>query len=265
MVEFLQIIAMGVLQGVTEFLPVSSSGHLALAGHFFGLESKGASLEIFLHSGTLLSVLIFYRRKLWVLLRGVFRREQNSWLYAGWVLVSMLPAGLFYALGGDFVESVYDKPAAVAAMLCVTGVILLLTMAIEKRPGRERPFNWVDSLFMGIAQALALFPGISRSGSTIAAGRLAGVKPAEAAEFSFIMSLPVICGALLVDMAKDGLADNGISMGACVAGATVAAVTGCISIVALVRILNRGKLWMFGVYCLAVGSLALAMIYFGAR
>ncbi len=264
MVEILKIIALGILQGVTEFLPVSSSGHLALAGYFFGVESQGASLEIFLHGGTLLSVLIFYRSKLWALLLGFFMLQRNSWLYAGWVLVSMLPAGIFYALGGDFVESVYDKPLAVAAMLCVTGVILLLTIAIEKRPERKRPFNWFDSLVMGVAQALALFPGVSRSGSTIAAGRLAGVEPAQAAEFSFIMSLPVIAGALLIDLTKGGLAGNGIPVVAYVAGAVAAAVTGCISIGALVRVVNRGKLWMFGVYCLAVGGLVFAMIFFGA-
>ena len=198
MSEFLKIAVMSVIQGVAEFLPISSSGHLALAKYFLGLESPGAALELFLHAGTLLSVVVFYWRKLFALVVGLFRFEKASLLYALWVLVSMIPAGIVFSVMGDEIDKTFDNPMLISAMLCVTGLILISLYFVNRRPERKRPFNGWDALIMGVAQAVAMLPGISRAGSTICAGRFAGVKPAEAAEFSFIMSLPVIAGAVFV-------------------------------------------------------------------
>ena len=263
MSEFLKVIVMSVIQGLTEFLPVSSSGHLALAKHFLGLESPGASLELFLHGGTLLSVIIFYRRKLLSLIGGVLKFERTSLLYALWVLLSMVPAGILYAIGGDELEKTYDSPLFVSGMICVTGALLLSLFVITGRAERKRSFGWSDALLMGLAQAIAMLPGISRSGSTIAIGRFAGVKPAEAAEFSFIMSLPVIGGAVLMDVLKDGVAVSGLSTASCVVGAIVAGLVGLAAIGTLVKILNKGKFWMFGVYCLVVGAASMLLISMG--
>lgn len=263
MSEFFKILVMSVIQGVAEFLPVSSSGHLALAKHFLGLESPGASLELFLHAGTLLSVIVYYRRKLLALLVGLFRFEKASLFYALWVLVSMIPAGLVFVMLGDKLEKAFDDPMLISALLCVTGLILISLYFVNRRPERTRPFNGRDALIMGLAQAVAMLPGISRSGSTICAGRFAGVKPSEAAEFSFIMSLPVIAGAVLVDVIKDGVSVTGLSTTNCVVGAAVAGVVGWLAIGSLVRILNGGKFWMFGVYCIAAGLASMALLALG--
>ena len=263
MVEFLQIIAMGVLQGATEFLPVSSSGHLVLAKHFLGLNTPGASLELFLHGGTLLTIVVYYRRKLLALLRGFFRGERAALLYALWVLVSMVPAGALYAWKGDEIESAYGSPFVVSVLLMVTGAALLSLYAVERRAPRPRPFGWFDALLMGVFQMTALLPGVSRSGSTIFAARLMGVKPAEAAEFSFIMSLPVIGGAVLVEVLKNGVSPGGLAAWHCLAGAAVAAAVGWLSIGGLVRLLGRGRFHLFGFYCVAAGAASLALLLGG--
>ena len=148
-------------------------------------------------------------------------------------------------------------------MICVTGALLLSLFVITGRAERKRSFGWSDALLMGLAQAIAMLPGISRSGSTIAIGRFAGVKPAEAAEFSFIMSLPVIGGAVLMDVLKDGVAVSGLSTASCVVGAIVAGLVGLAAIGTLVKILNKGKFWMFGVYCLVVGATSMLLISMG--
>ncbi len=261
--EFLKIMVMAVIQGLTEFLPVSSSGHLALAKHFLGLESPGASLELFLHGGTLLAVVVYYRRKLLALLIGCFQLEKASVVYAAWVLLSMVPAGILYALKGDALESKYDSPMFVGMMLCITGLALTSLVFLRNRAERKQRFSAFDAFLMGIAQAIAMLPGISRSGSTIFAARLAGVKPSEAAEFSFIMSIPVIAGALLMEVLKSDSAGGSLPLPSCLVGAIVAGVVGFVAIGMLIRVLNSGKFWMFGLYCMAVGVLSMILISLG--
>ena len=261
--EFLKIMVMAVIQGLTEFLPVSSSGHLVLAKHFLGLESPGASLELFLHGGTLLAVVLYYRRKLMALLIGCFRFEKASVIYAAWVLLSMVPAGILFAFKGDEMVAKYDSPMFVGAMLCITGLALTSLVFLRNRAERIRSFNALDAFLMGLAQAIAMLPGISRSGSTIFAARLAGVKPSEAAEFSFIMSIPVIAGALFMEVIKSGSAIRSVSLTHCFVGAVVAGVVGFLAIGILIRVLNSGKFWMFGLYCMAVGVLSMTFISLG--
>ena len=263
MEAFLKIMVLSVVQGLTEFLPVSSSGHLVLAKHFLGLESPGASLELFLHGGTLLAIVVYYRRKLLALLLGAFRGERAALLYALWVLVSMIPAGAMYAWKGDAIENAYSSPLVVSVSLMVTGVALLTLCAVEHRPARRRPFGWLDALLMGAFQMIAMLPGVSRSGSTIFAARLMGVKPAAAAEFSFIMSLPVIGGAVLVEVLKDGVSPGGLVPWHCLAGAAVAAVVGWLAIGGLIRLLGRGRFHLFGFYCVAAGAASLALLLGG--
>ena len=260
MEAFLKIMVLSVVQGLTEFLPVSSSGHLVLAKHFLGLESPGVSLELFLHGGTLLAVIVFYRAKLLALLLGFFRGERAALLYALWVFVSMIPAGAMYVWKGDAVETAYGSPLAVSVLLMVTGAALLSLYVVEHRAPRRRPFGWFDALLMGVFQMIAMLPGVSRSGSTIFVARLMGVKPADAAEFSFIMSLPVIGGAVLVEILKDGVSPGGLDPWHCLAGAAVAAVVGWLAIGGLIRLLGRGRFHWFGFYCVAAGAASLALL-----
>jgi Uncharacterized bacitracin resistance protein len=269
--DFLKITVMAVIQGLTEFLPVSSSGHLALAKHFMGLESPGTTLEIFLHAGTLVAVLLFYRKKLLAILAGLFAGRRESVVYAAWVLLSMAPVAVVYAAGKDAVESQYDNPAFVAWALCATGAVLAATAFAGGRRAKQCAdsgggvrFKWLHALAMGAAQAAAMLPGVSRSGSTIAAATLMGVKPKEAAEFSFIMSIPVIGGAVLLDVLKmaKGAEDAAAGFAAWqyAAGAAIAGVVGLAAIKGLIALLGKGKLWGFGVYCIFVGAAALCFL-----
>ena len=257
---------MAVIQGLTEFLPVSSSGHLALAKHFMpNFESPGTTLEIFLHAGTLIAVVAFYHKKLLSLLTGLFAGKRDSIAYAAWVLLSMVPVAIIYAVGKDAIESKYDSPVFVAWMLCATGVVLSATAFIGKRGGDDVVrFKWFHALAMGAAQAVAMLPGVSRSGSTIATATLLGVKPKEAAEFSFIMSIPVIGGAVLLDILdlfKDTGADEAkFAAWQYAAGAAIAGIVGLAAIKGLVALLGKGKLWGFGVYCIIVGVTALCFL-----
>lgn len=273
--DFLKVAVMAVIQGLTEFLPVSSSGHLALAKHFMGLESPGTTLEIFLHAGTLVAVVLFYRKKLLALLSGLFAGKRGSVVYAAWVLLSMAPVAAVYAVGKDAIESQYDNPAFVAWALCATGAVLSATALAGRRNAKKMSaldadggarFKWLHALAMGAAQAVAMLPGVSRSGSTIAAATLMGVKPKEAAEFSFIMSIPVIGGAVLLDILKIAkgadvaAAEAGFAAWQYAAGAALAGIVGLAAIKGLIALLGKGKLWGFGVYCIVVGATALCFL-----
>ena len=266
--ETIKILCLAVVQGLTEFLPVSSSGHLVLAQRFLGVQSPGPDLELFLHVGTLLSVCLFYRRRLASLLADLARGRRAGVLYAAWVLVSMVPAGVVYATGSDFFDRIYDSPRTVAALLVANGALLLLSALPERRSRAERPLDGLRALAMGVGQAIAVLPGISRSGTSISAGRLFGLGPKQAAEFSFVMSIPVIAGAALLELAEtgriraalDGAEIPGfpVAIGPALAAAALAGAVGYAALRAVVRVLDRGSFWAFGPYCLAVGALAWA-------
>ena len=268
--ETIKILCLAVVQGLTEFLPVSSSGHLVLAQRFLGVQSPGPDLELFLHVGTLLSVCVFYRRRLASILADLARGRRAGVLYAAWVLLSMLPAGIAYATGKPFFDRIYDSPRTVAALLVANGALLLLSGLAERRgtAARARPLDGLRALAMGVGQAIAVLPGISRSGTSIGAGRLFGLGPKDAAEFSFVMSIPVIAGAALLEFvetgriraALDGATIPGfpVAIGPALAAAALAGAVGYLALRAVVRVLDRGAFWMFGPYCILAGALALA-------
>ena len=257
--DTIKIFILAVLQGITEFLPVSSSGHLALACKILGLESPGASLEIFLHAGTLLAILIFYRKKIGGLVAGVLKLRRIALIEAGIILLSAVPAGILYVLAGDKLEAAYDAPRAIGAALCVTGVILIAgRFAAGMNSAKTPVVGPFRSLLIGMAQAVAMLPGISRSGTTISAARMLGVEASAAAEFSFIMSIPVLGGATLLGAIKAaGGSSSGVPVSGMLFGAAVSAVVGYISLASLVGLLKRGKFWWFGVYCFAAGVCAI--------
>jgi len=260
MTQLCKVLALAVLQGLTEFLPVSSSGHLVLAGQLLGLQHPGASLEIFLHAGTLCAILVFYRRKLMRLSRDVLGGDPAALRELGLLLLSTLPALLFYALARERLEAAFDRVERVGPALCLTGLLLLSTRRARRR--ETVPSGVVrrrDALWIGLAQALALVPGISRSGATIAAARHRGIAPAAAAEFSFLMCIPLLLGATLLELGK--AAANGtrdMPFTTLHAGAIVAGAVGYAALAKLVRAVQHGAFWRFGLYCLALGLAALA-------
>lgn len=258
MPAFLKVLFLAVVQGVTEFLPVSSSGHLVLVKHLLNLESPGVVLEVGLHAGTLISILVYYRKRILQLLREVVRREGDGRYYVPALVVSSVPCLAAYLLFREKIEALFTAPMAVAVMLCLTGLVLLSVLGAGKH-GRELGVS--KGLWIGVVQAFALLPGISRSGVTITMGRHLGLSPKMATEFSLLISIVPLVGAALVKVMSSAGAELGdVTVASLAAGILVSACVGYVSIVCLVKTLSAGKFWMFGVYCLAVGLLWIVVL-----
>lgn len=252
----LEVIILAVLQGVAEFLPISSSGHLVIGQHVLGINEPGMRLDLCLHMGTLLSIFVFYWR---VILRII---KNFEWLYVVKIVFSALPAIVVYVFFKDFVEGMFDNMRMVGALLMFTGAVLIGTRYI---PRGTKDVSVFRALLMGFGQALALLPGVSRSGMTLASARAGKVDPEKSAEFSFLMSAPLIVGGMLLEILKavrgTGPATaDGLGWGVLIVGAVVAAVVGYFSLVLLVKALKGKWFWLFGPYCLAAGLLTLILV-----
>ena len=254
---FLDVTVLSVLQGVAEFLPVSSSGHLVIGQHMLGLDMPGMRLDLMLHLGTLLSIFAFYRR---TIRRIVVRFE---WQYALKIALSALPAVVVYFCFKDFIEGLFENAKMVGALLMFTGAVLIGTRYL---PTGSRDVCWRRALLMGCGQALALLPGVSRSGMTLASARGARVDAEKSAEFSFLMSAPLIVGGVLLEVVKalrgaSAASESGeIGWGLTIYGALAAAVVGYFSLAILLKALKGRWFWLFGPYCLAAGLLTLILV-----
>ena len=225
-----------------------------LVQELLGVKHSGVSFEVLVHVGTLLAVLIYFRRRIVELTRSLFSPEMHSErLMVGLLIVGTIPtylAGLFLV---SFFEEAFLNPVMTSVMLLVTGVILLSTRFVRKG---NRSLNWLAALVMGIGQALAIMPGISRSGSTIAIGMLVGLNPSKAAEFSFLLAVPAIAGAVVLK-SGDLMAIEHASTGPYVVGSVFAFVLGLVAVYAVLEIIRRGRFDYFAYYCFAVGALGL--------
>ena len=258
MTALAKVVVLGVVQGLTEFLPVSSSGHLVLVKHWLGLDAPGVTLEVALHAGTLVSILVYYARSIRQLAVEAVRGSGEGRRYAALIGVSCVPAVLVYALLNDSIEQAFADPGLAAAMLCVTGVVLLTLLFRRDDGSSAGRLAWGQALAIGAGQALALLPGISRSGMTVTAGRHLKLAPLEAARFSLLMSVPLLAAATLLKGISLGRADMGdMTVWALAVGASVSAVTGYAAIALLVRALTHHLFWVFGIYCLLVGAVTL--------
>ncbi|MCL1856226.1 MAG: undecaprenyl-diphosphate phosphatase [Kiritimatiellaeota bacterium] len=263
MSDYLSISLLALLQGIAEFLPISSSGHLVLAEHFLGIHAPGATLEVFLHTGTLLALFVFYRKRMATLIANALRGDKPTWRYLLMIALAIVPATVVYLAFGKKIEAAFETPRMVAALLCVTGLILLLPKLLKSAtPPSEAapPVTPFQSVMTGLAQAVALLPGISRSGSTITAARLTGVRPAAAAEFSFFIYIPLQLGGTLLEVVKLHKGAEGAahpSAFALLLGIAIAAVVGYVSLAVLIRMLHKNTFWRFGVYCLVMGAVAI--------
>lgn len=270
-------VALGILQGLTEFLPVSSSGHLVIAETLLGVKPPGVTFEVALHVGTLLAVLLYFGRDVWLILRSVglalagrgprggdrwsaWREDPNcrlAWL----VVVASLPAAVAGLALKPLFEALFFSPFTVAVMLLLTGALLWLADVRRGGPVRAAAsLGAAEAFAVGVLQAAAIAPGLSRSGATIAGGVLLGVERADAARFSFLLSLPAVAGAAAVSFVSAGAAGAAgadVGMTAFVLGAAAAAVSGYVAIAALLQVLRRGRLIGFSFYCWAVGLLLL--------
>jgi undecaprenyl-diphosphatase len=251
-----QGILLGLVQGLTEFLPVSSDGHLAVIGHVAGVHTPGVFVEVALHVATLGSILVVYGRRFWELVLGVLRRNPDALRYAGLLIIGMIPAGLVGLFLEDLIARAFDSLWAAGLGFLVTAAALLSTRS-RGPDGSSRPTP-SGALLIGLAQALAPLPGVSRSGMTIASGLLVGLGAIAAADFSFLMAIPLIAGAGLVE-ARHAAADVAL-VGAIplIVGGVVAFLSGVFAIRFLVAMLRRGRFHVFAPYCIAIGLFTLA-------
>lgn len=258
--ETLEAAILGAVQGLTEFLPVSSSGHLQLAKALLGVEiEENLAFDITLHAATVLSTIVVLHDRIWELLRGVFSREFNdSKAYALKLLLSMIPIGI---VGFAFKERI-DELLGSQWILAIVGVMLLLTAALlafacYARPREKEQISYRDSFVIGIAQALAAMPGLSRSGSTIATGLLLGNRRESVAQFSFLMVLAPVAGEMLLELLKGEAAFASVGVWPMTAGFVSAFVTGCLACRFMIDLVKRGKLIWFAIYCAAAGAAAI--------
>ncbi|MGH8016111.1 MAG: undecaprenyl-diphosphate phosphatase, partial [Candidatus Zixiibacteriota bacterium] len=194
--SYFEAATLGIIQGLTEYLPVSSSGHLVLAQELFGFNPKGIAFEIVVHLGSLLAVLVYFRQRLWRLFKSLYPNgERQERKYIQYLFLATIPAGIIGLAFEDFFDKMFSSPVMTSFLLFITGLILLSTRFAPRTTGEV---SLAKSLVIGLAQASAILPGISRSGSTITAGLWAKVDPAKAAEFSFLLSIPAIGGAAIL-------------------------------------------------------------------
>ena len=251
---------LGIVQGLTEFLPVSSSGHLVMIQTLLGIEDEGISFEVTVHVATLLSVVIFYRERIGGLIAGSFRGDAESLRYVGKLVVATLPAILLVLVAGDFLERQFDTPQVVGVCLLVTGVILWTSRRTLASGGSSQP-SWGAAVVIGCAQACAIMPGISRSGSTVVTALALGVEPLAAAEFSFLMSIIAIAGAA-ARVVPELAAMPAQSAGPFVYGGLAALVSGVAALWLFVRMMRRGRLFRYAYYTWGVGAAFLLYLQF---
>lgn len=271
----IESLILGVVQGATEFLPVSSSGHLVLAEAVMKLRTPGVIWEVALHLGTLLAVVVLFRRDIrdiiadWCAGMSDWAAKKRPWREAwnarrdfrmGWyIILGSVPAALGGLTVNHAIEELFKSPLATALMLFVTGEILWLTRphSLARQQGR---FTAGDGLLVGLAQCVALIPGISRSGSTISAGLMLGIERGEAARFSFLLSIPVILGAAVLESRKVTALPDG-EWAVLLAGVLAAAVTGYVALLFLMRVVRAARLHWFAWYCWGMGVVAVSWFW----
>lgn len=259
--NLIEAIFLGILQGATEFLPISSSGHLVLVPTLFNMADPGLSLIAIVHEGTLLAVLLYFRQDLWQVVRGVWiglRQGQplaTAEARLGWyIVVGSIPVAVAGLTLEDFFEDVFGTPVAAAFFLLVTAALLVAGERLLSERKQLDQIGWPDAIAIGFFQMLALFPGISRSGSTITAGLWRGLDRATAARFSFLLGVPAILGAgllaLLDILAADSLAAQ---LPLFLTAFLAAAVSGYACIYFLLNWLRQHSLYVFAAYCAGFG------------
>lgn len=261
--DWIEALILGLVQGLTEYLPVSSSGHLAIGSYLFGIEGEeNLAFTVAVHVATVLSTLVILWKEIDWIFRGLFKCEMNAETkYVLNIVVSMIPVGIVGVFFKDYVEEVFGSGLViVGCMLLLTAA--LLTFSYIAKPRKKEKISLRDAFIIGLAQACAVMPGLSRSGSTIATGLLLGNKKESLAQFSFLMVIPPILGEALLDVVK-GLkgeeAFGGIDMMSLAIGFIAAFVSGCIACKWMINIVKKGKLIYFGIYCAIAGVLTLIL------
>ncbi len=263
--EWFESLVLGLLQGLTEYLPVSSSGHLAIGSALFGIEGDtNLQFTIVVHVATVFSTLVILWKEISWIFKGLFKFEMNSETkYFLNIVVSMIPVGIVGVFFKDYVESIFSSGlVVVGCMLLLTAV--LLSFSYYAKPRVKQEISMRDAFIIGLAQACAVMPGLSRSGSTIATGLLLGNSKEKMAQFSFLMVIPPILGEALLDTikmvggnAESVTAGGNISAVALIVGFLAAFISGCLACKWMISIVKKGKLIYFAIYCALAGVVTL--------
>ena len=260
--NWIQALILGIIQGLTEYLPVSSSGHLAIGQALFGMNDGADNLAftVTVHVATVLSTLVILWREVLWLIAGLFKWELNDETrYVLNIVVSMIPVGIVGVFFKDKVEAVFGSGLVIVG-ICLLVTSLLLTFSYYAKPRQKENISMKDAFIIGLAQACAVLPGLSRSGSTIATGLLLGNKKEKLAQFSFLMVIPPILGEAFLDLLKMGKGEavmGGIETLPLLVGFLAAFVSGCFACKWMIDIVKRGKLIYFGIYCARAGAVTL--------
>jgi undecaprenyl-diphosphatase len=261
--EFIESLILGIIQGVTEFLPVSSSGHLEIAKYFLNDESiseKSLLFTVILHFGTALSTILVFWKDIKEIIFGLFKGNKEDFNFALKIILSMIPAAIVGVLFDDLIDSFFSgQIILVAVMLLLTGVILFIA---DRAKSTDNSVSWKDALLIGIAQMIAIIPGISRSGATISTSVLLGIDRYKAARFSFLMVVPLIFGKMAKDVLSDEFAvsrELGIEL---LVGFVAAFLTGIVACKWMIALVRKSQLKYFSYYCFAVGIIVLCISFY---
>lgn len=265
----IKTIILGIIQGLTEFLPVSSSGHLVLSQHFLNkhISNENISLEVFLHLGSLLAVLIYYRKDILTLFYSLFKwnktkETQNNHRIILFLIISTVATGIIGISFKESFEHLFNQPILVSIFLFITGIILIFSDKLKHTVKRIEELNYKKSVLIGLGQAIAILPGISRSGTTIVFSIFAGLKREEAAKFSFLLSIPAILGANILEFNNILNLDSSLLITYCI-GLLSALISGLLVIKLLLKLINNSKLKYFAYYCFAVSGLSMILLLLG--
>ena len=249
------IILLGVVQGLTEFLPVSSSGHLVLMEQIFNVKVDMMFMSILMHLGTLIAVLIFYRKKISRLLKNPFSKE------VGYLVLATIPAGVFVLIFKDFISNSFNG-AALGFGFLASAIMLYVADIVSKKYQPNSVFSYKTALLMGVFEAVAIFPGVSRSGSTLCAGIFSGADPDEVLDFSFLMSIPIIIASTVFEVFEMGRSVLSVNVWFVVVGLIVSFVCGIISIKLTINFTKKIKLKFFAIYLFFVSILTFIIVWF---
>ena len=259
--NWFEALVLGLIQGLTEYLPVSSSGHLAIGAHLFGINGEdNLTFTIMVHVATVLSTLVILWKEIDWILKGLFKFQMNEETkYALNIVISMIPVGVVGLFFKDKVEEVFGSGLLIVGiMLLVTAC--LLTFSYFAKPRQKEKISPMHAFIIGLGQALAVLPGLSRSGTTIATGLLLGDKKEKMAQFSFLMVIPPILGEALLDLLKSLKGEEalgGIDAFPMIVGFVAAFVSGCLACKWMINIVKKGKLVYFGIYCAIAGAVTI--------
>lgn len=256
--SWIEAVLLGLVQGLTEFLPVSSSGHLTISKALFGIETSNLTFEVMVHAATVCSTIVAFRKEIWNLLCGFFSKKMNPQKeYIFKIGVSMIPIFVVGVFFKEHVEAIFGSGLLVVGcmLLLTAGLLTISEYLSNKYNGEGHAVTYKDAIIIGLGQALAVLPGLSRSGTTISTGLMLGVRKSDVAQFSFLMVLVPILGEAFLELVSGefSVAASGISTSSLLLGFVSAFLSGLFACTLMINIVKRAKLWIFAVYCLLAG------------